>query len=124
MVMSECYVPRLIGKEGEDVFRVHLCGTDQRIVDAAEESDKNDTGNAYPHAETFASGRTESGNYAFFLILDEHGLHHQQIVVERDDGVDQRYQCEDVERGRTGLYSRREDEELAEESCKRRYTGE
>ncbi len=59
------------------------------------------------------------GRHGTLLGRDIHGLDNEEIVVERDDGVDQGDEHEDVDRYRTLREGRGEDEELAEESGER-----
>lgn len=66
------------------------------IVYVAYDTETDDTGNANPHAETFGASRAESGN-GVFAVVDEHRLHHEEVVVEGDDGVNQRYQHKHIE---------------------------
>lgn len=114
---------RSVGEYSEYILGVHDRGIYKSIVDAAYKTHKNDAGNANPHAETLGAGRAESSDGTRLLIVDEHGLNNEQIVVERHNGVDQRYEHKYVKGHRTGSNTGRENEKLAEETRKRRNTG-
>ena len=53
--------------------------------------------------------------------IDEHRLHYKQIVVEGDNRVEQCYEHEDVDGNASSLQRAGEDEELAEETCERKF---
>ncbi len=70
------------------------------VVDTAYDAEKEYSSNSDPHAEALAARRTEVGDLTF-VLTDKHSLHDKEIVVERDDGVDQSDQHEDIYRYRT-----------------------
>lgn len=87
-------------------------------VDATYQSDEDDAQHTQDEAGTLAPVALDGGNDAV-VLTQEHGLDHQQVVVERDDGVDQRDEHEHVDGHRALMAGADEDEELAEEACKR-----
>ena len=91
------------------------------IVEAADNAEEDDAGYGNPHCHTLGACRLECGNDRF-VIAEEHCLDHEEIVEERHDGVDQRYQHKDVDCYGSLLESSGEDEELAEESGEGGYT--
>lgn len=75
-------------------------------------------------AVTLASGAAECRYHASLLVVDKHRLDYEQVVVERDDSVDQRDEHQHIESRSARFGGGCEDEELAEEARKRRDTGQ
>ena len=67
-----------------------LTDCEKIVVEVADDAEADDAGDTYPHAQTLGACRTEGGD-GLFAVIDEHGFDNKQVVVERDDGVDQRY---------------------------------
>ena len=88
------------------------------VVDAADKAEQDDTCRTDGEGSTRATVALESGD-GIVVGLDVHGLDNHQVVVERDDRVDQGNEDQEME---TGLEGCHEDEELGEETCKRRDT--
>ena len=93
------------------------CDVAQACVDAAYQTNKDDAEGAYPKACCLGPVRFELW-YRTLVLADKHRLNYQQIVVERDDGVDQRNEDENIDCHATRLRCAHKDEELAEEACK------
>ena len=87
-------------------------------VDAADQTDEDDAQYTQDEACTLGPVALDGGNHTI-VLAQEHRLNHQQVVVQRDDGVDQRDEYEDVDGYRTLVACAHKDEELAEEACKR-----
>ena len=88
------------------------------VVDTAYQAEQDDTCHTYPHTETLGVGRAECGHRAL-IGADKHCFHYQQIVVKRDDGVDQGYEHEHIDGYAALIDSTGEYEEFAEESGER-----
>ena len=94
------------------------------VVEAADDAEENYSGYCPPHSDALGASRFESGNDRF-VIAEEHGFDHKQIVEERHDGVDQRYQYEYIESNRCGsAQCAGKDKEFREESGKGRNTSQ
>ena len=90
----------------------------QLIVDYTQQTQQYDTCTAETQTESHGSVATERSDRSITLV-DEHGLYHQQIVVKRNNRIDQGDQDQNI----VSLFGRcRKDEELAEESGKGRDT--
>lgn len=85
-------------------------------VEPADDADEDYAHDAEGKAHTGVAVALESG-YRLLVGLDIHGLDDEQIVVEGDDGVDQRDEHKDYEPGLEGGHKH---EELAEEASKGR----
>ena len=68
------------------IYNIH-----NECVDAACDAYEDYAECAYHHCYTLAACRLECGDNAI-VLTDKHCLHHKQIVVERHDCVNQRYE--------------------------------
>ena len=98
-------------------------GFEDGVVEEAYDTEGHDAEHANPQAEAFGASTAERG-YLRFLGGDVHCLYNKEIVVKRYDCVDKGNEHQHIDCHGALVYGRREDEELAEESCKRWYTGE
>ena len=92
------------------------CRPAEQTVEAAHQAGHDDSCHTHQQARTRQAVGTE-GRHGAVARGDVHGLHHQQVVVERDDGVDQRQKHHQPV---SGMEGRGKHEELREESGKGR----
>ena len=84
------------------------------VVEEADDTRKHDTEEADYHRDAAVVVRTEIGQRVV-VRRDEHGTDNQQVVVQRDNRVEQGNQHQDIV---SLLHRRSKDEELAEETGK------
>lgn len=89
-------------KRSPSEYRVALFGEGEDVVvDHAHDTEEDDTGYGDYQAKSLCGARLEGRNFALVFGVDIHRLNYEEIVVEGNDGVDQRYQYEDVNGYRT-----------------------
>ena len=88
------------------------------VVYGTYDSEHQYSGKADEQADARAAIASECG-YRAVILVDEHGLYYKQVIIQRNHRIDKCYEYEDVE---TLLEGSREDEELREEACERRYS--
>ena len=96
-----------------------LCGRfNKPSIDAACETNEDNAEHAHKDGDTLAHMALECSN-GLVVGVDKHCLYHKQIVVKRNNSVNQRNEHQHIQCNRTALQCRAEDEELAKESGKR-----
>lgn len=90
------------------------------IVETAGDAKQHHTEHADAKGGTRAAVAAEGGDGGL-VGLNVHGLDDEQVVVERNDGVDQGYEHEEMI---AGIERCHEHEELGEETCERGDTGQ
>ena len=71
-------------------------GTVNVGIDAADQADEDDTSHTQNESQTLGPMALEGGNHAI-VLAQEHGLDHEQVVVQRNDRVDQRDEHQNVD---------------------------
>ena len=69
-------------------------------VDAAHQADEDDAKHTQDETGALGPMTLDGGNHAV-VLTQEHGLDHEQVVVQRDDRVDQRDEYQHVDGHRT-----------------------
>lgn len=90
------------------------------VVHRADDAEQDDAEQADSQGHTRVAVALERG-YGAVARFDVHGLYDEQVVVERDDRIDQGDEHEQVLACIEGCH---EPEELREKPCERRYTGQ
>ena len=98
------------------MFLLEVCSRiTQYAINAADNTQQQDTRYASNQAETHRTTVLERWN-RLFVRGNEHSLDNQQVVVQRNDGVDQSDEHNQVV---TAVEGGCKDKELAEEACER-----
>ena len=103
------------------LFLCQNCCCLEECVEEWHDTDEDDADYTYQKGDALGERALEWRNNAIVLV-NKHCLHHEEVVVERHDGVNQCDEHKDIHRNRAGLQCRGEDKEFAKESCKRRDT--
>ena len=92
-----------------------MCGRfNKPSIDAACETNEDDAEHAHKDGDALAHMALECSN-GLVVGVDKHCLYHKQIVVKRNNSVNQRNEHQHIQCNRTALQCRAEDEELARE---------